>query len=68
MNLFSAQPLKTNLWLPEGWRRGNGLWVWDWHMHAEVHGMTDQQGPAVEQVEHRELYSVFCGNLCRKRI
>ena len=34
-------------------------------MHAEVYGMTDQQGPAVE---HRELYPIFCGNPCGKRI
>ena len=40
-----------NLWLPQGtgiggWR-GDGLEVWDWHMHTEVYGMTGQRGPAV---------------------
>ena len=42
-----------------------GLEVWDWQMHTEVYGMNGQQGPAVE---HRELYPVFCDDLCGKRI
>ena len=25
----------------------DGLGVWVWHMHTEVHGMTGQGGPAV---------------------
>ena len=43
----------------------DGLGVWDWHRHTEVHGMIDQWGPAVE---HRELCPVFCDNLHGKRI
>jgi len=43
---------------------GDGLAVWDWHMHTEVFGMTGQWGPAVWL---RELYSIFHDNLCGKR-
>ena len=39
------------------------LQLWDWHMHTEVHGMTGQQGLAVQ---HREFYPIFCENLCGK--
>ena len=46
------------------WGR-DGLGVWDWHMHAEVYGMVEKQGPAVE---HREPSPVFCASLCGKRI
>ena len=49
--------------------RRDGLGVWDWHVHAEVYGTIGQQGTAVAD---RELYpdylSVFCDNLCGKRI
>ena len=34
-------------------------------MHTEVYGMIGQWVPAVQ---HRELYPVFCDNLCGKRI
>ena len=27
------------------WKR-DGLWVWDWHSHTLVYGMTEQQGTA----------------------
>ena len=47
----------------EGGRYGQGNW--DWHIHTEVYRMIGQQGPAVQ---HRELYPVFCDNLCGKRI
>ena len=43
----------------------DGLGVWDWQVHTEVYGMTGQWGPAVWQ---RELYQIFCDNLCEKRI
>ena len=49
----------------DGGRGRDGLRVWDWHMHIEVYGMTGQWGPAVW---HRELYQIFCDNLCEKRI
>ena len=29
--------------------RGEGLGVWDWHMHLVVYGMDGQQGLAVAQ-------------------
>ena len=45
-----------------GGRDGRG--VWGWHMHTEVYRMTGQWGPAVY---HKELYSVFCDNLCGKK-
>ena len=38
---------------------------WDCPLHTEVYGMIGQWGPAVE---HRELYPIFCDNLCGKRI
>ena len=32
-----------NLWLPKGTGGdGEGLGVWDWHMHTEVYGMIGQ--------------------------
>ena len=70
MNSFVEQKqthrLKTNLWLPKGTcKERDGLGLWDWHMHTEVCGMIGQQGPAVW---HRELYTVFCDNICGKRI
>ena len=34
-------------------------------MHTKVYVMIGQPGPAVQ---HRELYPVFCDNLCGKRI
>ena len=46
-------------------RETDGLGVWDWHMHTKVYGMIGQQGPALE---HRELYPMFCTNVCGKRI
>ena len=46
-------------------RETDGLGVWDWDMHTKVYGMIGQQGPALE---HRELYPMFCTNVCGKRI
>ena len=45
---IDSQTLK-NLWLPGGHMAAgrNGLGVWEWHMHTEVHGIISQQGPAV---------------------
>ena len=61
-----SQTLKANLWLPNGTIRGRyGLGVWNWHMHTVVYGMDGQWGTSVE---HRELYPIFCDNLCGKRI
>ena len=56
MNLFAEEKYtdrlwkqiygcQTNLWLPKV--GGDGLGVWDWHMHTMVPGMIGQQGPAV---------------------
>ena len=43
-----SQTLKTNLWLPKGkGGAGDGLRVWDWHMHTVVYGMNGQQGPTI---------------------
>ena len=42
-----------------------GLGVWNWLMHTEVYGVIGQRGPAVQL---RELYLIFCDNLCGKRI
>ena len=43
-----SQTLKTNLWLPKGkCGAGDGLRVWDWHMHTVVYGMNGQQGPTI---------------------
>ena len=42
-----------------------GLGVWHWCMRTEVHGMTGQQGPAVQ---HREPYPIFYDGLYGKRI
>ena len=44
---------------------GDGLGVWDWHLHTVVYGMTGQRGPAVE---HRELCPISQDHLCGKRI
>ena len=42
-----SQTLKTSLWLPKGTGRGEArLGVWNWHIHAVVHGMFGQQGSA----------------------
>ena len=64
--------LKTHrLWKAYGYQRGqvgrerDELGVWDWHMHTEVYEMIGQWGPAAE---HRELYPIFCDNLCGRRI
>ena len=43
----------------------DGLEIWDWHLQADVYGMIGQWGPAVQ---HRELYPLFCDNLCGNRI
>ena len=47
------------------WQGEGGTGVGGWHVHIEVYGMIDQWEPAVY---HRELYPIFCDNLCRKRI
>ena len=60
-----SQTLK-NLWLPKGIGGGwEGLGVQDWQRHTEVDGTIGQQGPAIQ---HRELYPIFCNDLCGKRI
>ena len=46
-----------------GWR--DGLGIWDWHMHTEIHGMIGQWEPALK---HRVLYPLFCDHLWGKRI
>ena len=38
---------------------------WAWHTHTIVYGTDGEQGPVVE---HRELYSVFCDNLCGRNL
>ena len=71
MNLFSEwkqthRLRKTYVYQREQVRREGG-WtgVWDWHMHTEFHRMIVQWELAVY---HRELYLIFCDNLCGKRI
>ena len=59
----SSQTLK-NLWIPKGTGRRDGMGVWDWHRHTELYRVTSQWGPAVE---HRELYPIFCDNLCGEK-
>ena len=69
MNLFAEQRQTHRLW--KTYQRGqvggrrDGLGVWDWRMHTEEYGMTGQRAPAGQ---HRDLYPVFCDNLCGKRI
>ena len=62
-----SQSLKTNSWLPKGTSSGggDGLEVWDWHMHPVVYGMSGQWGTTVQ---HKQRYLIFCDNLCRQRI
>ena len=61
-----SQTLKTDLWLPKGTggAGGDGLGVWNWHMHAVLCGVNGQWGPAEE---HGVLYAIFCDNLYGKR-
>lgn len=40
------------------WREGLG--AWDQQMHTFVHGMEDQQRPALQ---YQELYSIFCDKI-----
>ena len=67
MNLLAEQTRLLRLWKIYGYQRGqvgggwNALGLWDWHMHTEGYGTICQQGPAVW---HRELYPIFCDNLC----
>ena len=71
MNLFAEEKETDRLWKTYGYQRGkvgggmDGLEVWDWHMHTELYGITGQRGPAVD---HRELYPVFCDDLCGRRL
>ena len=70
MNLFAEQK-HTNYEIlmvtkEDRWRgRRDCLGFLDLHMHTELYGMIGHWGPAVY---HRELYPVFCDNLCGKRI
>ena len=70
MNLSAEQKLtqteKLKVTKGDGQRVGRDeLGIWDWHMHTELYGTT---GPWGHAVEHRELYPVFCDNMCGKRI
>ena len=62
---INSQTLKENLWLPKRTGSRDGMEVWDWHVHTEVHGMTGQREPAVQ---YSELYPIFCENLYGKRL
>ena len=39
--------------------------VWGWHVHSAIFKTAIQQGPSVQ---HRELCSIFCNNLCGEEI
>ena len=54
-----------NLWLPIYGLGRDGLKVWSWNMHTEEGGIIGQWEAAVYP---RELYLVFCDNLCGTRI
>ena len=57
---------KTNLWLPKGKCGGRDKSeAWDEHTHTTIYKIDNQQGLTVQ---HSELYSIFCDNLCKKRI
>ena len=59
------------LWKTYAYQRGQVGVVEEWTGGFEltyahkVYRMTGQWGPAVQ---HRDLYPIFCNNLCRKRI
>ena len=71
MKLFAEQKQTHRLQKPYGYQRHrwgsgrDGLGFGDGHIHTEVYGMIGQWEPAVQ---HKELYPVFCDNLCGKRI
>ena len=44
---------------------GDRLGVGDWHVYTAIFKIHNQQGPTIEP---RELCSIFCNNLNRKRI
>ena len=64
---INSRTLK-NLWLPKGTGQGvgrrDGLGVWDWHMHTVVWN----DWPTGICYIARELYPIFCDDLCGKRI
>ena len=64
-NKGDSQTSRTNLLLLEAMHEVTGNFgVWDWHIHTAIF-KTDSQGSTVQ---HRELCSVFCNNLNKKRI
>ena len=61
-----SQIQRTNCWLPAKKGEGrDGQGVWDGHVHTAIFKMDSTQGPTVQ---HRELCSILCNNLIRKRI
>ena len=56
---------ENKLLVTKGERWWEGIdWVWDWHMHTLVCGMTGHQGHALW---YRELYPIFCDGLWGKK-
>ena len=69
MNLFTKQKQMHRLWKQtygyQSGKVGDGMdSKFGVGICTLIHGMDGQWGPAVE---HRELYSIFCDNLYRKR-
>ena len=56
---IEPQIQKTNIWLSKRKGEGDKSGVWDYHMHATIYEIDNQQGPAVCTWNYTQHFTII---------